>query len=159
MKYKIHKYNNKYYILNKWFGRLGNLNVKWIARWRLTNTQYAPRDWFAHVSCSHCKWRLLVIVHGVLWLVPLYYRLCRVFSWFLPRAVCKKWNKTCATYFRLKLVFLWCGSVHFEREKSRTKLERNGVTLKFSCVHTVWNRSVQRLKWGSLATMLFIIEF
>lgn len=33
-----------------------------------------------------------------------------------------------------------CASVLYGRVKSRTVSERNGVTLKFSCVHTVSNR-------------------
>lgn len=106
------------------------LGFKRLGRWRAV-THGAPRDWFAHVRCSHCKWRHLVIVHGVLWLVPLYCRLCRVFSRSVSRAVCRKCSKFHAVYSRWRAVLQCCVSVHFGREKSRTKLERNGVTLNF----------------------------
>jgi len=54
--------------------------------------------------------------------------------------VCREWSRARAVCFRLRPVPGRCASVLRGRVKSRTVSERNGVTLKFSCVHTVSNR-------------------
>lgn len=77
------------------------------------------------------KWRHLVIVPGVLWLVPLYCRLCRVFSRFVPRALCKKCSKLSSVYFRWIEVFLcFCGD-YLDALNPLRNCRRNGVTLNF----------------------------